>query len=81
MGLELGNSDNDHVEGGESGKSDPKMRECSSISLYEHAATVSNNTCCKLAQPSPSSVFDFSLQEGVASPSEVFTSKGNYPCS
>ncbi|XP_026415360.1 uncharacterized protein LOC113310789 isoform X2 [Papaver somniferum] len=76
-GLELGNSDNDHVEGGESGKGDPKMRECSSISLYEHAATVSNNTCCKLAQPSPSSVFDFSLQEGVASPSEVFTSKGH----
>ncbi|KAI3992483.1 hypothetical protein MKX01_022574 [Papaver californicum] len=77
MGLTLGNSDNDHAEWGESGNSDLTMSECSTISPYEHAASVSNNTCSKLAQPTPISVFDFSLQEGVASPSELLISEGH----
>ncbi|MCL7033315.1 hypothetical protein MKW94_010037 [Papaver nudicaule] len=77
MGLKLGNNDNDNAEGGESENSDPTMNECNSISPYEHAGGVLNNTCSKVAQPSPISVLDFSLLQGVPSPSNLFISEGH----
>ncbi|OVA05912.1 Protein of unknown function DUF3741 [Macleaya cordata] len=81
MELALDSNGGGIAEVGESGKSeelDTTMGECNSISQYEPGTGLANNISSKLAQPSPVSVFDFSLQEGVASsPAKFFIPEGH----